>query len=74
MDLRDLLTKPWRLQRGFDRLIEPERDLSRGKDLEGEVSRLYERLEEMATSGPVRRISPSMTSSRGRNLESNLWS
>ena len=40
--VRDLLTDPRRLQRGFDRLIEQERNLFRDKDLEGEVSRLYE--------------------------------
>jgi len=45
--VRDLLTDPRRLQRGFDRLIEQERNLFRDKDLEGEVSRLYESLEDI---------------------------
>jgi chromosome segregation ATPase len=45
--VRDLLTDPGRLRRGFDKLIERERNLSHN-DSEGEVRRLHERLEEIA--------------------------
>ena len=45
--VRDLLTDPERLQKGFDRLIEQERQLSHDHPTE-EVRRLHERLEEIA--------------------------